>query len=214
MRTEFKLFIDNPLPASSLILISQLRRKEIICFSWATCIWRSILFSYDCSVISIDYAHISYIGYIFMLLPIGYIDILSLERYISSRYPLGDLRKRCMKYYIHTPKQLSSALKGRRRELQRTQHEVANSVGMLQKTVSKLENHVESSSVENLLKLISALGYRIILEPRDSILKDTQEMEWWNGQKIKHPGSWVVDEWVVCWSMDNQFFRGPLTDLW
>lgn len=83
-----------------------------------------------------------------------------------------------MKYYIHTPKQLSAALKDRRRELQRTQQEVAESVGMLQKTVSKLENHVESSSVENLLKLISALGYRIILEPRDSILKDTQEMEW------------------------------------
>lgn len=78
-----------------------------------------------------------------------------------------------MKYYIHTPKQLSSALKGRRKELHKTQHEVADSIGMLQKTVSKLENHVESSSVENLLKLISALGYRIALEP-----KDTQEMEW------------------------------------
>jgi transcriptional regulator with XRE-family HTH domain len=78
-----------------------------------------------------------------------------------------------MKYYIHTPKQLSSALKGRRKELHKTQHEVADSIGMLQKTVSKLENHVESSSVENLLKLISALGYRIVLEP-----KDTQEMEW------------------------------------
>ena len=78
-----------------------------------------------------------------------------------------------MKYYVHTPLQLSSALKGRRNELQKTQHEVANSVGMLQKTVSKLENHIESSSVENLLKFISALGYRIVLEPQE-----TQEMEW------------------------------------
>ena len=78
-----------------------------------------------------------------------------------------------MKYHIHTPKRLSPALKGRRKELHKTQHEVADSIGMLQKTVSKLENHVESSSVENLLKLISALGYRIVLEP-----KDTQEMEW------------------------------------
>jgi transcriptional regulator with XRE-family HTH domain len=83
-----------------------------------------------------------------------------------------------MKYYVQTPGQLSAALKSRRKELQRTQHKVAESVGLLQKTVSKLENHVESSSVENLLKLLSALDFGIILEPRDRTADDADELEW------------------------------------
>jgi len=73
-----------------------------------------------------------------------------------------------MKYLITTPHQLSSALKSERKAQGLTQEEVGKRVGLLLKTISALENHPGSSSIDSLLKILSALGMELAIAPRGS----------------------------------------------
>jgi len=79
-----------------------------------------------------------------------------------------------MEYHIHTPSQLATALKSGRKTRGMTQQLVASRVGLLPKTVSALENSPDTSSIESLFKLLSALGLEIILRTKD----DTPPGEW------------------------------------
>jgi HTH-type transcriptional regulator/antitoxin HipB len=73
-----------------------------------------------------------------------------------------------MTYLINTPSQLGLALKSARNSLALTQAEAAGRVGLLPKTISALENHTESCSIESLLKLLSVLGLELTLTPKNA----------------------------------------------
>lgn len=79
-----------------------------------------------------------------------------------------------MEYHIHTPSQLAAALKSSRKTRGTTQQLVASQVGLLPKTVSALENSPDTSSIDSLFKLLSALGLEIVLKAKD----DTTAGEW------------------------------------
>lgn len=72
-----------------------------------------------------------------------------------------------MEYLVHTPSQLASAFKARRKTCDLTQAKVASKVGLLPKTVSGLEARPEVASVESLLKLVAALDLELVLRPKE-----------------------------------------------
>lgn len=71
-----------------------------------------------------------------------------------------------MTYLITTPAQLSHAIKSARKAAGLTQKEAGVRVGLLPKTISALENHPESTSIESLLKLLSVLSLELSLSPK------------------------------------------------
>jgi HTH-type transcriptional regulator / antitoxin HipB len=81
-------------------------------------------------------------------------------------------------YIIRTPKQLAQALKARRLISKATQNDVGRRVGLLPKTISALESTPERSSVESLLKLLSALGLELVLREKAAALKSSDKSEW------------------------------------
>ena len=75
----------------------------------------------------------------------------------------------------HTPRQLGQVLNGRRKSRQLTQREAADRVGLLPKTVSRLERATETASVESLFKLLSALQLELVVRSRP---QETPDREW------------------------------------
>ena len=75
----------------------------------------------------------------------------------------------------HTPRQLGQVVKGRRKSLQLTQREVADTVGLLPKTVSRLELATETASVDSLFKLLSSLQLELVVRSRP---RDAPGREW------------------------------------
>jgi HTH-type transcriptional regulator / antitoxin HipB len=88
-----------------------------------------------------------------------------------------------MKYLVTTPSQLSHALKSERKARGLTQEDVGRRVGLLLKTISALENRPESSSIDSLLKLLSALGMELTIAPKGGETlgahSDTSNSERW-----------------------------------
>ncbi len=79
-----------------------------------------------------------------------------------------------MDYHIRTPQQLGAALRSHRKTLHLSQQETAEKIGLLTKTISKLENDPASSSIESMLKLIAALGLSLTLSPEHT----ADDQEW------------------------------------
>ncbi|MFZ5859526.1 MAG: helix-turn-helix transcriptional regulator [Spirochaetota bacterium] len=73
-----------------------------------------------------------------------------------------------MTYLVTTTHQLAMALKIARKTLGLTQAQAGALVGLLPKTISALENHPESCSVDSLLRLLSALNLELSLSPKAS----------------------------------------------
>lgn len=71
-----------------------------------------------------------------------------------------------MNYTIHTPKQLGQVLKGQRKSQQLTQQEAAKTVGLLPKTISRLELDTKTATVESLFKLLSALQLELVIRSK------------------------------------------------
>jgi len=71
-----------------------------------------------------------------------------------------------MDYTLPTTQQLAQVLRGQRMAKGLTQKSVGASVGLLPKTVVKLESEPARSSVESLLKLISALDLELVVRPK------------------------------------------------
>ena len=65
-----------------------------------------------------------------------------------------------------TPQQLGQALRARRARLKLSQTEVGTKVGIKQDTVSTLEIHTPSSTVETLYKALSALGLELVVREK------------------------------------------------
>jgi HTH-type transcriptional regulator / antitoxin HipB len=74
-----------------------------------------------------------------------------------------------------TPQQLGQALRARRTKLKLSQTDVGLKVGIKQDTVSTLEIHTSSSTVETLFKALSALGLELVVRDK---ARATTTQEW------------------------------------
>ena len=93
-----------------------------------------------------------------------------------------------MDYLISILPQLGMSLQITRKMLGLTQREAGELVGLLPKTISALENHPASCSIESLFKYLSALeldivlrsrkeAYNHILEEASNAISDSQKPE-------------------------------------
>lgn len=71
-----------------------------------------------------------------------------------------------MKIAARTPKQLGQILKGQRQSQALTQQMTADRVGLLPKTVSKLELDTQTSTIASLYKLLSALELELVVQTK------------------------------------------------
>ena len=75
-----------------------------------------------------------------------------------------------------TPQQLGQALRARRNRLKLSQSGVGSRSGIKQDTVSTLEIHTPSSTIETLYKALSVLGLELVVREKSH---DTRsEREW------------------------------------
>jgi len=72
-----------------------------------------------------------------------------------------------MDYLISTPSQLTHALRSARKAHGLSQADTGMLVGLLPKTISALENHPGSATVDSLMKLLSALELELIITPKE-----------------------------------------------
>ncbi|WP_197493265.1 helix-turn-helix domain-containing protein [Woeseia oceani] len=79
-----------------------------------------------------------------------------------------------MDYTIHTPRQLGQTLRGQRKSQKLTQKDAAKVVGLLPKTVSKLELAADTATVESLFKLLSALQLELVVRSRSPEVRDKE----------------------------------------
>ncbi len=75
-----------------------------------------------------------------------------------------------MNYSAHSPKQLGQVLKGQRKSQKLTQKDAAKFVGLLPKTISKLELATETATIESLFKLLSALQLELVVRSKSQEL--------------------------------------------
>lgn len=80
-----------------------------------------------------------------------------------------------MKTTAQTPKQLGQILKGQRKSQALTQQKTADRVGLLPKTISKLELDTETSTIESLYKLLSALELELVVQSKS---QESSDKEW------------------------------------
>ena len=73
-----------------------------------------------------------------------------------------------MNYAAHTPRQMGQILRGQRKSQELTQKEAARVVGLLPKTISKLELATETATIESLYKLLSALQLELVVRSKSS----------------------------------------------
>lgn len=77
-----------------------------------------------------------------------------------------------MEYIVKNARQLGIALRRIRKELNLSQNDICDKVGILQKTVSSIENGSDGTSLESLYKLINSLNCEIVIIPRDEKKKN------------------------------------------
>lgn len=81
-----------------------------------------------------------------------------------------------MEAIARTPQLLGQALRSRRVKLKLSQTDVGSKVGIKQDTVSMLEIHTSSSTVETLYKALSALGLELVV--REKVRTGASVQEW------------------------------------
>ncbi len=70
-----------------------------------------------------------------------------------------------MRYVIQLPSQLSSHLRALRKTNQWTQSQLGSRLGLSQTRIARIERDPTSISVDQLLRVLSALGVQVTLEP-------------------------------------------------
>lgn len=83
-----------------------------------------------------------------------------------------------MDYRIHTPSQMAAAFRSRRKTRGMTQAQAGSRGGLFSKTVSAMETHPETSSIESLFKLIAALDLELVLHPKEATPPSAYKDEW------------------------------------
>jgi len=72
-----------------------------------------------------------------------------------------------MNYHIATTMQLAHTLRDVRKSRGLSQDAAGKLVGLLPKTISSLENHPETVSIDSLVKLLSALDLELLISHKD-----------------------------------------------
>ncbi len=85
------------------------------------------------------------------------------------------IAERALDTIARTPKQLGQALRSRRSKLKLSQTEVGRKSGIKQDTVSTLEIHTPSTTVETLYKVLSVLGLELVVREKASTSRTDQE---------------------------------------
>lgn len=78
-----------------------------------------------------------------------------------------------MNFTAHTARQLGQVLRSQRKAQKLTQKTAASIVGLLPKTVSRLELATETSTIESLFKLLSALDLELVIRSKSKQSADT-----------------------------------------
>lgn len=94
---------------------------------------------------------------------------------LNGIFQLYTLKGIPVTYTAHTPKQLGQVLKGQRRSQQLTQKQAAQIVGLLPKTISKLELATATATIESLFKLLSALELELAVRSKSD---QSRNREW------------------------------------
>ncbi|STY29664.1 DNA-binding transcriptional regulator [Legionella wadsworthii] len=79
---------------------------------------------------------------------------------------------------IHSPQELAIVIKNQRKKLNLSQAEVADLVGLKQKTISAIENNPENMRLSTLFKILSALRLDLKAWPKDNTNMTNQ----WNNE--------------------------------
>lgn len=73
-----------------------------------------------------------------------------------------------MNYTAHTAKQLGQTLRSQRKLHKLTLKNAASSVGLLPKTITRLELATNTASIESLYKLLSALDLELVIRTKSN----------------------------------------------
>ncbi|WP_131782834.1 helix-turn-helix domain-containing protein [Legionella gresilensis] len=81
---------------------------------------------------------------------------------------------------IHSPRELAIFIKNQRKKLKLSQQEVANLVGLKQKTISAIENDSENIKLSTLFRILSALEVDIKFIAKKDLTEITNQWkeEW------------------------------------
>lgn len=80
---------------------------------------------------------------------------------------------------VHTPKDLAAFIESQRKTLNLSQTQVAELVGLKQKTISAFENKPESTRLDTLFRILAAINLNIGVTSRDKkISKKQWKQEW------------------------------------
>lgn len=82
--------------------------------------------------------------------------------------------------YVHSPKELALLIVSQRKKLKLSQAEVGKLVGLKQQTISEFEIRPESTQIDTLFRILSALNLDIQLLTKDKIpaIKTKWKEEW------------------------------------
>lgn len=72
-----------------------------------------------------------------------------------------------MNYPVDTPLQLSAVLKSLRKSRGLTQAQLGARLGVSQKRIAGIENNPQVTSFDQISRLVSVLGSRLVIEERD-----------------------------------------------
>ena len=81
---------------------------------------------------------------------------------------------------LNNSKELADYIKLHRQKLTRTQADVAEHIGLMQKTISAIENSAGSSRIDTLFKIAHELGLSIELKPKHVLPSDHKESSSWD----------------------------------
>ena len=82
--------------------------------------------------------------------------------------------------FVSSPKELALLVINQRKKLKLSQAEVGKLVGLKQQTISEFEIRPESTQIDTLFRILSALKLDIMLPPKDEKLtKKTKWKEEW-----------------------------------
>lgn len=80
---------------------------------------------------------------------------------------------------LNNSKELADYIKLQRKQLERTQTDVAEHIGLKQKTISAMENTAGTSRIDTLFKIAHELGLSVELTPKREVQEsDSKERKW------------------------------------
>lgn len=79
---------------------------------------------------------------------------------------------------LHSSKELARFMSNQRKQKQLSQAQLGSQVGLKQTTVSKFENRPETTQIETLFRLLSALELEMQIIPKSNVKIINSQQEW------------------------------------